>query len=58
MQCCVQRSARAANNFDPEFTKEVPQPSPVDDNVVKEIDAEVFGSFSYTNPHMQHIGKK
>lgn len=52
------RSARAANNFDPEFTKEAPQLSPVDDNVVNEIDAEVFGSFSYTNPHMQHIGKK
>jgi len=32
-----------------------PQITPVDDMVVDEIDPEVFGDFSYTNPHMHQI---
>jgi len=31
---------------------------PVDEEIVAEIDPEVFADFSYTNPHMQHVGKK
>ena len=49
---------KSAVNFSSEFTRETAKLSTVDDDIINEIDNEIFHDFSYINPHMQHIGKK
>ena len=47
-----QKGKKSANNFDPEFTKETTNLSPVDPQVVAAIAPEVFDGFSFTNPEL------
>uniref|UniRef100_A0A182M8E6 protein kinase C n=1 Tax=Anopheles culicifacies TaxID=139723 RepID=A0A182M8E6_9DIPT len=44
------RSARDALNFDTEFTKEDPVLTPVPNDIIRCINQDEFGGFSFTNP--------
>ncbi|XP_049300792.1 protein kinase C isoform X1 [Anopheles funestus] len=46
----LQRSARDALNFDTEFTKEDPVLTPVPNDIIRCINQDEFGGFSFTNP--------
>ncbi|KAK2162950.1 hypothetical protein LSH36_89g07066 [Paralvinella palmiformis] len=44
------KSRTDANNFDKDFTSEEPVLTPVDNNVIRQINQEEFRGFSYINP--------
>jgi len=46
----LQKGKSSANNFDPEFTKEPVELSPVENDIVDAIGIEVFEGFSFANP--------
>ena len=49
----LQKGKYDVSNFDPEFTLEAPQLSPVPQSDVN-IDQSEFKGFSYTNPEFDH----
>ena len=48
----LQKGKKAYNNFDAEFTSERCVLSPVDKEVINNLDTELFLGFSFTNPEL------
>lgn len=42
-----QKTKRDVNNFDQDFTREEPVLTPVDNNIIKQINQDEFKGFSY-----------
>lgn len=48
-----QKSKDDVSNFDPEFLKEEPTLTPIEEGILSMINQEEFRNFSYTDPEMQ-----
>uniref|UniRef100_A0A8D2IKR1 AGC-kinase C-terminal domain-containing protein n=1 Tax=Varanus komodoensis TaxID=61221 RepID=A0A8D2IKR1_VARKO len=51
--CISQKSNEDVSNFDPEFLKEEPILTPIEDGILAMINQEEFRNFSYTDPELE-----
>lgn len=51
--CVWQKSKEDVSNFDPEFLKEEPLLTPIEDRILSMINQEEFRNFSYTDPELE-----
>lgn len=50
--CGAQKTPEDVNNFDPDFTQEEPNLTPIDEPFIPPINQEEFLNFSFTSPEL------
>lgn len=50
--CGAQKTPEDVNNFDPDFTQEEPNLTPIDEPFIAPINQEEFLDFSFTSPEL------